>query len=126
MFSGDSANRVEFTLPPAPAPDGTLAWWLALSNRPKEAIVYAQKGLTLNRGEAWIAINLIDGYVLDNQFEEAVRIYSDYKEVTFKSGATFAGQVKSDFKTLRARGVDSPAMQRFESWLVSVTNGTGR
>lgn len=98
---------------------GTLAWWLALSNRPKEAITYARKGLAMSRKEAWIAVNLIDGYILDNQFDEAARIYSDYNDVKFTSGATFAEQVKSDFKALRDQRIDTLEMRRFESWLAS-------
>lgn len=96
---------------------GTLAWFELFARHPQEAIAAANRGLEADSNQVWIRTNLAHGYLFDNQYEKALAIYTENKDVKLGDGRTFAEAVLADFKELRAKGLDHPDMAKIEQLL---------
>ena len=56
---------------------GNTAWNFLLLNRPQEAIYCAKKGLFYDDSQMFIHKNLALGYLLNNEWDNALRVYSE-------------------------------------------------
>ncbi|MFO1372790.1 MAG: hypothetical protein U1F42_10500, partial [Candidatus Competibacteraceae bacterium] len=96
---------------------GNLAYTELFARRPREAIAAASRSLKIDPSQVWIRTNLAHGYLFDNQYEKALAIYTENKDIKLTDGRTFAEAVLADFKELRAKGLDHPNMAKIERLL---------
>lgn len=96
-----------------------LAWYDILSRTYKEAIGAASEGLRLKPDDDWLMMVLAHGYLLDNQYNKAIRIHQSQRHVMFRSGQSWPEMASNDFKALRYAGIHHPGMDKTEEILRS-------
>ena len=83
-----------------------LSWRALFVNKPKEAITAAQKTLTLNPHISRVETNLALGYLLNNQWDEAEKIYLKWKGKFFNDRSKLCDIIfLDDIKTLERAGI---------------------
>lgn len=80
---------------------GSLAYWEVCIGKYKEAITHANRGLRISPNNNWIITNLALGYLLDNQFNQANKIYATYKDSSYSDQSkTFKEAFLQDLNVL--------------------------
>ncbi|MXV53165.1 hypothetical protein GS399_19540 [Pedobacter sp. HMF7647] len=80
---------------------GSLSFYLLFTHDYDGAIKSANTGLSLNPENTWINTNLALGYLLTDRFEDAKKIYTDFKDQE-NEGRKFRQMFLDDFKDLQA------------------------
>jgi hypothetical protein len=88
---------------------GGMSYSFLLAREDKLALDYANKGLALDKNEAWIKVNLAHAYLFNGKVDEAKHLYAEIKDV--KWGDHLLQQdIRDDFKELQSLGRELPAM----------------
>ncbi len=85
---------------------GNNAWYNALLGNFEEAIRYANLGLRIDPDETWINTNLALGYLGNEDFDSALRLYAEYYNSVFdeESGQSFREVFMGDLDSLEVAG----------------------
>jgi len=86
---------------------GSLSWFYLIAKEYKESIKAAQRGLEIDSSQTWIKTNLALGYVLNNDWKEAEKIYSAYKGKKYEAddSKTWNEIFLKDIEDMEAEGV---------------------
>ncbi len=103
--------------PDDPRAYGVAAWVRAVTGPLDAAREAGLKGLSLDRTQIWIRINLADVYLLEGRFDWARSIYlADHGKPEVGS-KTRAQRALDDFEKLRQAGITDPNLARMEELL---------
>jgi hypothetical protein len=80
-----------------------LAWAELLNRRPADAVADARDATNYAPRRLDIQLNLAHSYLLDDQPEEAEKIYRRYKDAVLPDGKTFAQQLLEDLAVFQDR-----------------------
>jgi hypothetical protein len=91
-----------------------LSWYALFSGRPQEAIVAARKTMEFKPNAQTVETNLALGYLLDNQWAEAEKIYLRWKKQEFPpDGKRLWDSVfLQDIADLEAAGITHPDFEK--------------
>ncbi|MFO1419597.1 MAG: hypothetical protein U1F59_01295 [Candidatus Competibacteraceae bacterium] len=98
--------------------EGNLAILELFAQHPREAIAAATRGLEAHPhdyDDIDSRLLLAHSYLLDNQYEKALAIYTECKAKD--DGESCAESALKFFKSLRAKGIDHPDMMKIEQLL---------
>ncbi len=99
----------------------SLAWQHLLNHAPQPAIEASLHALQLAPDNTEAAINLVTAYLLNDEYEAAVKVYEAYRTQTASDGRTVASVWRADFEELRAAGVDHANFERLQALFQSST-----
>ncbi len=103
--------------PQDPRAYGVAAWVRAVTGPLDAAREAALKGLSLDRTQIWIRINLADVYLLEGRFDWARSIYLADHGKPEDGSKTRAQRALGDFEKFRQAGVTDPNLARMEELL---------
>ncbi len=87
----------------------SLSWYALFVNKPQEAISAAQKILALDSTKVGVETNLALGYLLNNQYPEAEKIYLKWKGKSFPNNKRLCNDIfLADIATLETAGITHP------------------
>jgi len=92
---------------------GNIAKYYALTNNPTLVIQHAKKGLEIWSYNYWINANLVLGYALNNDFENASKIYTTMGNEWYKKGKYFKEIFLSDLKLLNDENIVVPHYSKY-------------
>ncbi|MEM7012996.1 MAG: hypothetical protein AAF585_16105, partial [Verrucomicrobiota bacterium] len=97
---------------------GNLCWYALFVSEFEKAIEAGKAGLDVQY-ESWIAGNMAHGYLLTDQYDEAIKIYKRHVGEPYRGGEDELWEeiVKEDFDELRAAGIEHPDMEKVENEL---------
>ncbi len=102
--------------PQAASALGQMAYLEVLYHRPKEAISDASRGLAMAPDQSWIAVNLVHGYLFNDQLDKAIALCRQNKQ-TKVHGKRFFDVILSDLQQFAANGLVPPDSATFKQWL---------
>lgn len=95
-----------------------LSWYALFARQPRTAIEAAQKVLALDPERQSVAANLALGYLLDNQWPEAEKVYAKWKGKTFPDGGEPCNKLfLQDIAELEAAGIVHPDFEKVKAML---------
>ena len=95
-----------------------LSWYALFAQQPKEAIAAAQKTLALDPTKQKVETNLALGYLLDNQWPEAEKIYLKWKGKEFPGGSRLCDEYfLQDLDYLEAADITHPDFAKVRTML---------
>lgn len=87
-------------------PYWNLSWYSLFVNKPQDAIIAAKKSLELSPNKIGVKSNLALGYVLNDEFEKAKRIYLNLKYQLYDDNNTWKEVFLNDIKDLESAGIN--------------------
>jgi tetratricopeptide (TPR) repeat protein len=92
-----------------------LAWHLLENKKFDQAINYLKRGTTLEPNNLSIALNLAHGYLFNNEYDKAIKLYSEHLNKEVFPGYSFKDILKQDFVFFRKNGFDT-------AWIDKINN----
>ena len=83
----------------------SAAWYALLSKRYDDAKSFLVKGLSLNSNNLYMLGNLANYHLLTGKPDEALEIYTKYKNKKLRKGLSFKTAVKDDLNLLERNGM---------------------
>jgi len=100
---------------------GSLAWYCLLSGNGTDAIKYSTEGLSVWKGNIWIHTNLALGYVLEDNFDEASKLYLKYGNLFYHRGnKKFKEIYIEDLEHLKSLGIEIPKYEEYKSLIMKM------
>ena len=95
-----------------------LSWYSLFANKPQEAIKAAKKTLELEPEEVSVKTNLVLGYILNNEYKKAEKIYIEWKDKHFPNDERLAKEVfLKDIADLEKAGITHPDFEKVRALL---------
>ena len=90
-----------------------ISWYCLLDKQYKKAITYGEEGLKLaknNKNKMWLYTNIAHGYLLNNEYNKALNIYTRYKgkKIYENSNKLWNDIIIEDIKYLKEGNITSP------------------
>jgi len=97
---------------------GTLAWYLSILKDYKGAIMCAKKGLEIDSTQKWINTNLALGYLGNNQWNQAIRVYTEFKNTPYQENiGTYKEIFLQDLDSMEVKGFNEELLKRARKFL---------
>ncbi|MCP4353283.1 MAG: tetratricopeptide repeat protein, partial [Desulfobacterales bacterium] len=108
-------EQIDNTSQPHAQSWGTLSWYLIFAGQYKQAAKAAQKGLSIDPEQTWIATNLVHGHLLSGNMEAAKQVFKKYADKKIEQ-ETFADVLLNDFKIFEEAGIKHPNIRKFKEF----------
>ncbi len=92
---------------------GNLAWNCLLAENPKDAIKYAEKGIEIWSYNRWIYTNLALGHAMNDDFDEAAKLYTTLGDEWFKGKKYFKDVFLEDLRHLNSLNIEVPRYDEY-------------
>jgi tetratricopeptide (TPR) repeat protein len=102
----------------APGFLGTISFLKLKLNKPADAVAAAQKALQLDPQASWIKLNLLTGYLLENDWSKAEHLLAENAAVVLND-KPFWQQMLEDLDVLEKYGVKNPNVERMRQLIVN-------